>query len=439
MLRVYLQTLGCRLNEAELETWARQFRQHGCAIARGGDPADLVVVNTCAVTGEAVRKSRKLLRRAQRENPLARLVVSGCAASLPDEDLGEAGIDLLVANTDKDRLVEIAARELDLPLMPATATEPFADALFARGRQRAFIKVQDGCRYQCTFCITTRARGDERSRPAAKIRDEINALAGTGIQEIVLTGVHTGGYGSDLGSSLTELLSLLLNETEVPRIRLGSLEPWDLDEPFWRLFESPRLMPHLHLPLQSGADSVLKRMARRCKSEAFTRLVTAARAAWPDFNITTDIIVGFPGETDAEWRETLALVEGSGFGHLHIFAYSPRSGTLAAAMPNQIPTEIKRARARELYALGQRMKQEQLGRQIGRVVPVLIEGINSDDAAPYAAGFTPNYLPARVRGVAADWVGRLLPVRLVSLSEDAEALDARPAADGDAITGQYPL
>ena len=439
MLRVYLQTLGCRLNEAELETWARQFRQHGCAIARGGDPADLVVVNTCAVTGEAVRKSRKLLRRAQRENPLARLVVSGCAASLPDEDLGEAGIDLLVANTDKDRLVEIAARELDLPLMPATATEPFADALFARGRQRAFIKVQDGCRYQCTFCITTRARGDERSRPAAEIRDEINALAGTGIQEIVLTGVHTGGYGSDLGSSLTELLSLLLNQSEVPRIRLGSLEPWDLDEPFWRLFESPRLMPHLHLPLQSGADSVLKRMARRCKSEAFTRLVTAARAARPDFNITTDIIVGFPGETDAEWRETLALVEGSGFGHLHIFAYSPRSGTLAAAMPNQIPTEIKRARARELYALGQRMKQEQLGRQIGRVVPVLIEGINSDDAAPYAAGFTPNYLPARVRGVAADWVGRLLPVRLVSLSEDAEALDARPAADGDAITGQYPL
>ncbi|MGB5734952.1 MAG: tRNA (N(6)-L-threonylcarbamoyladenosine(37)-C(2))-methylthiotransferase MtaB, partial [Thiohalocapsa sp.] len=182
-MRVRLHTLGCRLNEAELETWARQFRQRGCAIARDTEPADLVVINTCAVTGEAVRKSRKLLRRAQRDNPRARLVVSGCAASLDGEDLGETGIDLLVDNADKDRLVEIASAELALPLMPATATDPAADALFARGRQRAFIKIQDGCRYQCTFCVTTRARGDERSRPVAEICDEINQLADGGIQE----------------------------------------------------------------------------------------------------------------------------------------------------------------------------------------------------------------------------------------------------------------
>ena len=231
------------------------------------------MINTCAVTGEAVRKSRKLLRRAQRDNPRARLVVSGCAASLDGEDLGDAGIDLLVNNVDKDRLVEIASAELALPLMPATAADPAADALFARGRQRAFVKIQDGCRYQCTFCITTRARGEERSRPATEICDEINQLTESGIQEVVLAGVHAGGYGSDIGDSLSGLLARVLTDTDIPRIRLGSVEPWDLPDGFWQLFQNPRLMPHLHLPLQSGADSVLRRMARRCKSGEFARLV----------------------------------------------------------------------------------------------------------------------------------------------------------------------
>jgi threonylcarbamoyladenosine tRNA methylthiotransferase MtaB len=435
-VRVQLQTLGCRLNEAELEHWARQFRQRGCSIATSGEPADLVVINTCAVTAEAVRKSRKLLRRAQRDNPHARLVVSGCAASLPEQDLGEAGIDLLVPNGDKDRLVEIAAHALDLPLMPATATEPAADALFARGRQRAFVKIQDGCRYQCTFCITTKARGAERSRPIADICYEINNLSAAGIREVVLTGVHAGGYGGDLGSSLTELIAAVLDDTDVPRVRLGSVEPWDLPDAFWGLFENPRFMPHLHLPLQSGADSVLKRMARRCKSAEFQRLVEKARAAVSDFNVTTDIIVGFPGETDDEWRRTMGFVERIGFGHLHIFAYSPRAGTLAADLPGRVPDGVKRERGRELHALGQRMKRDLLQRFVGRSLAVLVESRNEDEAGSFDAALAPSYLPVRIRGAARDAANSIMPVRILGLSSDALALEAapEPPAPGRALS-----
>ncbi len=397
-MRIQLQTLGCRLNEAELETWARQFRDRGYRIAGAGETADLVVVNTCAVTQDAVRKSRKLLRRSQRENPNARLVVSGCAASVDGPGaLDETGIDLLVPNADKDRLVEIAARELALPLMPATAAEPDAVGPFPRRRQRAFIKVQDGCRYRCTFCIVTKARGEERSRPAGEVCGQINRLAAEGVREVVLTGVHLGGYGSDSGSSLHRLIERVLRDTDIPRIRLGSLEPWDIGEPLWQLFQDPRLMPHLHLPLQSGSDSVLRRMARRCKTDDFARLVERARRTIPDLNVTTDIIVGFPGETDAEWHETLEFADRIGFGHIHIFAYSPRAGTKAAGLPGQVPAELKKARGAALHQLARTMKRATFERFLGRTLPVLVEARCGDgpDSGCWT-GYTPNYLPVRI-------------------------------------------
>jgi threonylcarbamoyladenosine tRNA methylthiotransferase MtaB len=430
-LSVRLETLGCRLNEAELEAWARQFRGRGCRIAGADEPADLVVVNTCAVTAEATRKSRGLLRRLKRRHPAARLVVSGCAASLADVDLGDARIDLVVDNADKDRLVELAAAaQLLPPGLPGP--DPDADAaetLFARGRQRAFVKVQDGCRYQCTFCITTVARGAERSRPLADIVAEVNAVAGgdTGVQEVVLTGVQLGGYGRDQGVAgldLARLIHTLLAETDVPRIRLGSVEPWDLPTGFWRLFKDPRLMPHLHLPLQSGADSVLTRMARRCRSAEFRALVGAARAAVPDIGISTDIIVGFPGETDAQWQATMDLVAELGFGQLHIFPYSPRAGTRAATMPAQVPEPVKRERARQLAELGAVLRAASLDARVGRTLPVLIEGEQEDAAGRYAGGFTPDYLPVRLRNAPPELVGRIAPARLLARSADDAALEA---------------
>ncbi|MEM7293458.1 MAG: MiaB/RimO family radical SAM methylthiotransferase, partial [Pseudomonadota bacterium] len=295
-MKIHLQATGCRLNEAEIENWADGFRQQNHQIARRGDNAELIVFNTCAVTQQAVRTSRQAIRRLQRETPNAKVVVSGCYASLQPEDAAELGVDLIVHNQDKDRLVEIANRELDLPTMPEAATLPAEASLFSRGRQRAFIKIQDGCRYRCTFCIVTVARGDERSREVKTIVEEITRLVENGVREAVLTGVHVGGYGSDIDSSLFELISTILRDTDLPRLRLASVEPWDLPDHFFSLFENPRLMPHMHLPLQSGTDSVLRRMSRRCKTADFRQLVEEARKDIVDFNVTTDIIVGFPGE-----------------------------------------------------------------------------------------------------------------------------------------------
>ena len=387
-MQVHLKTLGCRLNEAELETWARQFRQLGHVITTDPDEADLLVINTCAVTGEAVRKSRRLIKRVQNSNPQAKLVVSGCYASLnPDEVHTIPGIDLLVDNREKDRLPALVNEQLTDTTMPAVATEPGENPLFSRGRQRAFIKVQDGCRYRCTFCIVTRARGEERSRPVEEIINEINDLHAQGIREAVITGVHLGGYGSDRDVDLYDLVSTILEQTSIPRLRLGSLEPWDIPDNFWELFQNRRLLPHLHLPLQSGTNSVLRRMARRCKTEDFSALVTSAREQVPQLNITTDIIVGFPGETDEEWQQTLDYLRGFDFGHIHIFAYSPRPGTKAAALPNPVPDAVKKERSRHLHDLLEDMRLRQLEKQVGKTAPVLVE--NYSDGKYW--GYTPEY------------------------------------------------
>ena len=323
-MRIYMKTLGCRLNEAELESWSRGFQDHGHQLTPELEQADIVIVNSCAVTADAVRKSRKAVHRVQHKNPHAKLVVSGCYTSLNlDTTAQEMGVDLIIGNQDKDNLVEIVSEELELKSMPQLATEPGESSLLARGRQRAFVKVQDGCRYNCTFCIVTQARGEERSRPMGEVVAEINRLHAEGVQEAVLTGVHIGGYGGDMNSSLTELIQHLLRHTSIPRLRIGAIEPWDIPEEFWSLFDDPRLLPHLHLPLQSGSDSILRRMARRCKRSEFARLVARARSGIPNLNITTDVIVGFPGEGEAEWRESLEFIQQIGFGHLHIFAFSP--------------------------------------------------------------------------------------------------------------------
>lgn len=426
-MRIHLQALGCRLNEAELESWSSDFQALGHRLTDNPAEADLTVLNTCAVTGEAVRKSRKLMHRAQRANPRAKLVVSGCFVSLDEQQTAASlGVDLLIGNRDKDRLVEITQRELELPVMPELATLPGQHSLLARGRQRAFIKVQDGCRYQCSFCVVTIARGDERSRPVSEIVDQINQLQQQGVQEAVLTGVHIGGYGADNGSNLQQLVTAVLRDTDIPRLRLGAVEPWDLPDGFWRLFGNPRFMPHLHLPLQSGADSVLRRMARRCKTDEFERLVQQARRQVPDFNITTDVIVGFPGETDAEWHQTMEFVDHIGFGHLHIFAYSARPGTRAAGMLDPVAREKIRNRSQELHTLGERMKRQTLQRYVGRRMPVLVE--RQGPAASGWSGYTPNFLKVRINDLpAAAMENTISDVRLDTLSPCGELmLASRP-------------
>jgi threonylcarbamoyladenosine tRNA methylthiotransferase MtaB len=307
--------------------------------------------------------------------------------------------------------------------MPELATEPGETSLFQRGRQRAFIKIQDGCRYRCTFCIVTIARGNERSRTEADIIDEINRLHTQGIKEIVLTGVHVGGYGSDTHTSLYQLVTAILQKTDIPRIRFASVEPWDLHEDFFTLFEQKRVMPHMHLPLQSGADSVLRRMSRRCRTADFATLVQQARDSVPNFNITSDIIVGFPGETEAEWQTTMEYVESIGFGHLHIFSYSPRQGTKAARLANPIATTIKKQRHQAMYQLGERMKKATLATQLNQHCEVLWEKGKQLGELHHYSGYTPNFLKVETQ-VASHIIleNTITTTHLTQVSEDKPSL-----------------
>lgn len=389
---INFQALGCRLNEAELETWANQFMQRGHQVTADAEEADVVVFNSCAVTAQADRKSRQQIARLQRRNPTASLVVTGCHASLnPQAVKSSLGVDLVVDNQDKEQLVEQTLQlvgEDGASVSGVVVESP--NALLVRGRHRGFVKIQDGCRYRCTYCIVTIARGDERSRSEADILAEINRLHQQGIQEVALTGVHVGGYGSDIDSSLFRLLQQILAHTDMPRIRLASVEPWDLESNFFELFENPRLLPHMHLPIQSGCDTVLRRMARRCKTAEFARLVEQARSAVPLFNVTTDLITGFPGETEDEWRQSMDFVASVGFGHMHIFPFSARAGTKAARLPEQLNGAIKKARSREMHALAAELKQRELARHIGSEVEVLWEQQINPDSAQWI-GYTPHY------------------------------------------------
>lgn len=388
-MKIHFQALGCRLNEAELESWSNQFMRKGHQITGDSQDADLVILNTCSVTGEADRKSRQVINRLHRNNLDSKLVITGCYASLQKDKVAEQlGVDLVIDNQDKDNLVDLTINQFNLPV--SNEVEIDQHSIFDRGRHRAFIKVQDGCRYRCTFCIVTLARGEERSRPSAAIIDEINRHHLSGVQEAVITGVHVGGYGSDLGSSLYQLLSEILEKTSIPRIRLASVEPWDLPDDFFGLFSNPRVMPHMHLPLQSGSDSVLRRMARRCKTADFEKIVQLTRAANPVFNVTTDLIVGFPGETDAEWNETLQFVESIGFGHIHIFSYSAREGTKAATLPNPVDKAVKKYRGDQMRELARQLKLNALSQLVGHQYPVLFENKSSLGDQVYL-GYTPNY------------------------------------------------
>ena len=438
---INFQALGCRLNEAELETWANQFMQQGHQVTTDAAEADVVVFNSCAVTAQADRKSRQQIGRLHRRNPDARLVVTGCHASLnTDAVRSYLGVDLVVDNRHKEDLVDQALQLFAEEDVASTASPELTgslNSLLLRGRHRGFIKIQDGCRYRCTYCIVTIARGEERSRSEADILAEINRLHRQGVQEVALTGVHVGGYGSDIGSSLYRLLSEILEHSEIPRIRLASVEPWDLPADFFGLFENSRLMPHMHLPIQSGCDSVLRRMARRCKTAEFERLVDRARTEVPGFNVTTDLIAGFPGETDEEWRQSMDFVSRIGFGHMHIFPFSARAGTKAARLEGQVEAAVKKERSREMHALAAELKRRELSRHIGSRAEVLWEQRINSESGPWI-GYTPHYhkilsQDPEIRE------SSISAVDLDAVSEDGNALVNHPGQAGIAVAdiGRY--
>jgi threonylcarbamoyladenosine tRNA methylthiotransferase MtaB len=375
--RVRLAFIGCRLNQAEIDQMARQFSAHGYTIANGDSPADLVVINTCAVTHEAERKSRQAIRQASRKYPEAEIVVTGCYAELsPGELASLPNVTHVFNNEEKNRLVEQiveGAAQIDQiePLPPGTL-----------GHTRAFVKVQDGCDHHCTYCVTRIARGKGYSRPAGEITDEIRQLTDAGYNEVVLTGVNLGSYGRDQGqdNELESLVGAILAETAIRRLRLSSLEPWEIDTAFFGLWADRRLCPHLHLPLQSGCNATLRRMGRQYTVEDYSELVEAARRNIPDLSITSDVIVGFPGETDEEFEETMRTVEAIGFARLHVFPYSERQGTAAARLPDRVDHETIKARKSRLLGLSARQWIAFQGQYIGRTLNVLWEASKGETA-----------------------------------------------------------
>ncbi|MBN1218181.1 MAG: tRNA (N(6)-L-threonylcarbamoyladenosine(37)-C(2))-methylthiotransferase MtaB [Anaerolineae bacterium] len=393
-MRIRVDSIGCRLNISEVEAMARRFTSAGHRLVGPGDLADLYVFNSCTVTHIAARKSRQVIRQMRRANPQAKVVVTGCYAELSPSEVQALGVDLIVSNNQKDNLPELLAEAgllQDADPLPAVDAPPFM--LLADGHTRAFVKVQDGCDNHCTFCIVTVARGAGRSRPVAEVIAEINRLVEGGYQEVVLSGVHLGSYGHDGGDrrGLPRLVQTILAETDLSRLRLSSLEPWDLREDFFDLWQNERLLPHLHLPLQSGCDATLRRMARHISQAQFSRLVEAARAAIPDLSVTTDIIVGFPGETEAEFADSLAFARQMAFAKLHIFRYSRREGTAAARMKGQVSAPVAQARSRQMHALNAELERSFRRKFVGRTMPVLWENSESFGFGLQWSGLTNNY------------------------------------------------
>lgn len=427
-MRVRLESLGCRLNTSEIESMARGFIAAGHSVVGPDEPADLCVLNTCAVTHVAARKSRQLARHLKRTNPGARLVLTGCHAELEPEQVAALGVDLIVGNQDKDHLVKLVTEHAHR-LRPEKSQSPIpkghnisdlqSQYLYPGARTRAFLKVQDGCDNRCTFCIVTVARGASRSYPADDVVAQVQGLVRAGYQEVVLSGVHLGSYGHDLGDQrgLSHLVRRLLDETDVPRLRLSSLEPWDLDADFFTLWSDPRLGRHLHLPLQSGCDATLRRMARRTTTADFAELVAAARAAIPDLSVTTDIIVGFPGETEAQFTQSLEVVEAMAFAKLHVFRYSRRVGTVAASMPDQVPPEVMAERSHRMHALGAQLERAFRHRFVGRTLDVLWETSEPNGDGLVWKGLTDNYLRVTAPG-GPGLRNQVTPARLIAEAPD---------------------
>ena len=403
-MKIFLDTIGCRLNQAEIETLARQFREAGHDIVAAPTEADLAVINTCTVTSAAASDSRAAIRRARRMGA-KEVIITGCWATLePDKAAELSGVRMVVPNLQKETL---AADLLGLPQeyfdLEPLARQPLPGV---HARTRAFIKAQDGCNNACTFCIATVARGASRSRPAEHILADIRSALDGGTKEAVLTGVHLGSWGQDLPAPrhLTDLVSTLLARTSVPRLRLSSIEPWDLEADFFSLWQDGRLCRHLHLPLQSGSEAVLKRMRRKTTPDSFAALVQAARSAIPEVAITTDVITGFPGETEAEFCETLEFIKSMHFAGGHVFTYSARPGTPAARMRAQVPHEIRKERNAVLRAVFTGAAWNYRQQFLGRNLSVLWESAHQlPDRGWQMEGLTDNYMRVKATAPEPRW------------------------------------
>ena len=423
MPTVSFMTLGCKVNQFETETMEGLFRRAGYETVPFGEASDVCVVNTCSVTALGEKKSRQIVRRAKRLNDRAIIAVTGCYAQLSPKELATLdGVRLVVGTKDRARIVELveqAAREdgVLFDVGDIMKADEFEDIPLyeAPTRTRAFLKIQEGCENFCTFCIIPYARGPLRSRPLESVRREAKKLIDAGFKEIVLTGIHIGAYGRDLADqpTLADAAREILALGGLSRLRLGSLESVELSDELFTLFrDDSRLAKHLHLPLQAGSDAILRAMNRHYDTAEFARLLENVRRAVPDVSITTDVIVGFPGETDALFEESLDFVSRMNFAKVHVFPYSRREGTPAARMTGQLPTAVKKERVRRMEEAAEVRAQEIRERLIGRRSDVLFETTTDGVSDGLTGGYFRVYTDAPVK------LGEMAVVRLVRLYRD---------------------
>lgn len=418
MKTVAFHTLGCKVNQYDSQAMLELFERAGYQPGDFDQPCDVYVINTCTVTGTGDKKSMQAVRRARRLNPAADIIVCGCMAQRDGEKLlADTDARLILGTARRAEIVtllEQAQREhTRLCAVTDVRRATFEPLLITRqeGRTRATLKIQEGCDRFCTYCIIPYVRGGIRSRSVQDVRDEAARLAQAGYREIVLTGIHLTSYGRDLknGDTLLSVIRAVHDIAGVERIRLGSLEPVIATADFARaLGEMPKLCPQFHLALQSGCDSVLRRMRRRYDTAAFRESAQALRAVFPDCALTTDVMSGFPGETDAEHRQSLDFCREMRFARMHVFPYSEREGTAAATMPDPVPRHIREERARELIALGAGMAEDYRRAQLGTVRRVLFEQC----AEGVSVGYTPEYMRCEAPGTVC---GQTLPVRMTGL------------------------
>lgn len=444
--RVAITTLGCKVNSYDSATIGDRLRAAGCELVSVDAPADVVIVNSCTVTDAADSESRQLARRARRANPDARIILTGCyAQTKPNDAARESAIDYVVGLNRLDALVEAVTAPApslaridvgDVRKAPSVST--FGARSFP-GQTRAFLKVQEGCDLFCTFCIVPMARGRSRSLGPREILDEVRGLAEAGFEEVVLTGVHLGGWGEDLEPhvDLVWLLNALVEQNVVPRIRLSSIDPHEITEPLVRLMAaSDTVCPHLHVPLQAADDEVLRRMRRRYDTALTRERLAMVRELLPDASIGTDVIAGFPGEDDAAFDRTLAFIDESPITYAHVFPYSVRTGTTAAKLDGHLPPETVRSRAARLRALDGRKRADFLARFDGAPAEVLVE-TTRDRRSGRLRGYTRNYLRVELDGPD-EWMARRRPVRLRAVADgrlDAVAYPDRVVAGRSAAEG----
>jgi len=405
--RVTFHTLGCKLNQAESELLARQFAEAGYRVS-SGDNADVCVVNTCTVTHVADRKSRHLVRLLRKKNPEACVIATGCYAERAPQELAQVGADLVVDNEQKMHLLELVRDKHASALNCSMGRH----TLNGVNRVRSFIKIQDGCSDFCAYCIVPKVRRRKYCLPVTEVISQVKARASAGYREVILTGTKIGAYEHD-GASLRHLVQQILGDTDVERLHLSSLQPQEISPELLSLWHDPRLCRHFHLALQSGSDAVLERMRRRYSTADYRRAVALIREAVPGAAITTDVMVGFPGESCQEFEESCLFCREIGFANIHVFAYSRRPETLAAKMPEEVHDRLKKQRSLRMLELAQESVEKFRERFLGQNTVVLWEKEVAQGSGIYS-GLSDNYIRVFTQSDQ-PLTSQLLPVRLVGL------------------------